>query len=105
MRGTRSHVFAIGAGGINCGSGKNGWGSVGMFGVLGDDWGRGMSSAVTEKSCSQFGSKNAIGAPFGWVQRVSQEISKRNLNAPSASVVASYAARGCPRISSSLELA
>jgi hypothetical protein len=108
VRGTRSLVFAIGAGGIKCGGGKNGWGSVDMFGVLGvlgDGSGSGMSSAVTEKSCSQLGSKNAIGAPFGWVQRDSQGITKRILNAPSASVVASYAARGCSRISSSLELA
>jgi hypothetical protein len=105
VRGTRSLIFAIGAGGIKCGGGKNGCGSVRKFGVLGDDRGSGMSSAVTEKSCSQFGSKNAIGAPLGWVQRDSQVITKRILNAPSASVVVSYAARGCSRISSSLELA
>lgn len=103
VRGTRSLVFVIGAGGIKYGGGKSGWRSVGVFGVLGDGRGSGISSAVTEKSCSQFGSKNAIGAPLGWVQSDSQGITKRILNAPSASVVASYAIRGCSRISSSLE--
>ena len=65
----------------------------------------GMSSAETEKSCSQYGSKNAIGPPLGWVQRDSQGILKCILNAPSASVVTSDAEMGCSRISSSLELA
>jgi hypothetical protein len=61
----RFSVFAIEAGGIKCGGGKNGWGPVGMFGVLGDRRGSGVSSAETEKLCSQFGSKNAIGPPLG----------------------------------------
>jgi hypothetical protein len=52
VRGTRSVALAIGAGGTKCGGGKSGRGSVGMFGVLGDGKGSGISSAVTEKSCS-----------------------------------------------------
>lgn len=65
VRGTRSLVIAIGTEGTR-GVGKNGWGwgSVGACGVVGDDKG-GISSAVTEISCSKFGSKNAIGPPLG----------------------------------------